>query len=64
MEGGWGELESVIFFHTESKYKKDIFFGGAGLGWGGGGGAGGDGWLDRRTSPDQFAPSISSKLGA
>ena len=58
-EGGGG--------HKESKAKRN---------WGGGGGGGKVWWgewgwgevyvdgLDRRTGPNQFAPSTSSKLGA
>ena len=59
------------FFHKESKFK--IIRGGGGGGGGGGEGgfgrlrgAGGDGgrWMNRLTSPNQFASSTSSKLGA
>ena len=51
----------MIFFHKGSKLKKYIFFfwGGGGVGWDDGGGGG----VDRRTGPNQFAPSTSSKLG-
>ena len=50
----------MIFLNIESKAKKKIYFF-----WGGGGGGGGRGrWTDRRTDPNQFAPSTSSKLGA
>ena len=39
--------------------------GGGGGGGGGGMGYGGRGrWMDKRTGPNQFAPSTSSKLGA
>ena len=48
------------FFHKESKSKKKMFFF---FGGGGGEGAGGR-WMDRRTGPNQFAPSAFSKLGA
>ena len=62
------------FFHKESQSKKNVFFfiffyflGG--LGGGGGGGVGGVRggrcrWMDRGTSPNQFAPSTFSKLGS
>ena len=43
------------FFYTESKSKKDFFFFFLG---------GGDRCMDRRTGPNQFAPSTSSELGA
>ena len=46
------------FFYYESKLKKIFFFF-----FGGGGGGRGDRWMDRRTSPNQFAPSTVSKLG-
>ena len=53
-------------FDKESISKKNVCF----FFWGGGGGGGG-GWgrvggrcMDRRTGPNQFAPSTSSKLGA
>ena len=39
----------------ESKLKK--------MGWVWGGGRGRGRWTDRRTGPNQFAPSTSSKLG-
>ena len=45
-----------IFFTTNPNLKKDFFF----FFWGGGG----RGWMDRRTGPNQFAPSTSSKLVA
>ena len=64
--GGRG-LELVIFFHKESKSKKNFFFGGEGGGVGDGDGELGEGrgrWMDRRTGPNQFTPSTSSKLGA
>ena len=44
-----------IFFTTNPNLKKEFFF----FFWGGG-----RGWMDRRTGPNQFAPSISSKLVA
>ena len=45
--------------------KKDFFLGGGGgVGLGRSVGLWGDRWMDRRTSPNQFAPSTSSKLGA
>ena len=50
----------MIFFHKQSKSKKKSFWGGAGAGWGGGRGR----LMDRRTGPNHFAPSTSSKLGA
>ena len=53
--------ELVIFFIKNPNLKqKNMFF------WGGGAG-GGRGWgrlTDRRTGPNQFAPSTSLKLGA
>ena len=49
------------FFHKESKSKKKNLGGGGGEGVRGDGGRGR--WMDRRTSPNQFAPSTSSKLG-
>ena len=45
------------FFFTKTQNLKKIFF------WGGGGLGGGCIWMDRRTGPNQFAPSISLKLG-
>ena len=65
--GGGGRGASVSdFFHKESKStkKKKFFFFFLG-GGGGGGGEGGRGGrcMDRRTGPNQFAPSTSSKLG-
>ena len=58
--GGRGEARVSDFFkHRIQSKKKNIFF------LGGGGGGGGRGrWTDRRTDPNQFAPSTSSKLGA
>ena len=59
---GGGGLGLVIFFHKESKSKKKNFF----FFWRGGGGEAGWGrgrWMDRRTGPNQFAPS-TSKLEA
>ena len=56
---------SEFFFHKESKSrkkKKEIFCAGDGGGVGRIGGRGR--WKDRRTGSKQFAPSISSKLGA
>ena len=54
------------FFHKESKSKNKI--GGGGGGWGRGEGEGGGWgrgrWMDRRTGPNQFAPSTSSKFEA
>ena len=47
-------------FHKESKSKKNFFGGG---GWMGGGGGWRGRWMDRRTGPNQFASSTSSKLG-
>ena len=62
---GGGGVEEVNFFNKESKTylrkKKKIFF--CVCEWGGGGGKRGR-WIDRRTGPNQFAPSTSSKLGA
>ena len=55
------------FFHTESKSKIFFFLGGGGVGGVGGWRVWGEGrgrWMDRRTGPNQFAPSTSSKLGA
>ena len=53
------------FFSQKFKSKKFLGGGGGGGGVRGGGGVGsGDRWMDRRTGPKQFAPSISSKLGA
>ena len=58
----------MIFFYKESKSKKGkkntfsyFFFFGGGRGAGGGGRGR---WMNRRTGPNQFAPSTSSKLGA
>ena len=57
--------QPTIFFRKESKFKerkKIIFFFcvcvGGGGNWDGWRGR----WMDRRTSPNQFAPSTSSKL--
>ena len=51
----------MIFFYKESKSKKKTFFffggGGGEAGWGRGR------WMDRRTGPNQIAPS-TSKLEA
>ena len=44
------------FTFTESKCRKKIFLGGVE-------GRDGGRWMDRRTGPNQFAPSTSSKLG-
>ena len=64
-------LLAYNFFHKESKSykkkkkkkKKNIFlFGGRGGRAEVGGGRGR--WMDRRTGPNQFASSTSSKLGA
>ena len=54
--GRWG-LECVNLFYKESKSKKKFFLAG-------GGGGGGGRWMDRRTGPNQFATSTSSKLVA
>ena len=54
----WG---GVIFFTKNPNLKKKL---GEGGGEGGGGGRGRCRWMDRRTGPNQFAPSTSSKLGA
>ena len=59
----------MIFFHTEFKSKKKNFF--FFLGGGGDGGlgrvcvcvGGGGSWMERRTGPNQFAPSTSLKFG-
>ena len=51
----------MIFFHKESKSKKKLFLGGGGRGCEAGWGMGR--WMDRRTGPNQFAPS-TSKLEA
>ena len=73
---GWGEGRARVseFFTKNQNLKKNIFsfylfffggVGGGGLGmwvWGWGGSGGGR-WMDSRTGPNQFAPSISSKLG-
>ena len=50
----------IDFIHKNSKTKKKKNLGGGG-GWGL---AGGGRWVDRRTGPNQFAPSTFSKLGA
>ena len=54
------------FFTKNPNLKKKIFLGGrAGVeGMGGGELGGGGRWTDRRTGPNQFAPSTSLKLGA
>ena len=58
------------FLHKQSQSKKNVFFfffffGGGGGGGGVGRGEGGRGrWMDRGTSPNQFAPSTFSKLGS
>ena len=52
-------------YYKESKSKKNFFLGGGGGGEGVGGKAGrGVDGMDRLTSPNQFAPSTSSKKGA
>ena len=51
--GGGGVARVSDFFHKESKLKKKFFFV-----WGGGWGR--DRWMDRRTGPNQLAPSFSS----
>ena len=57
-ERGQGRgLGLVIFFHKESKSKKKFRGVGGEAVWGRGR------WMDRRTGPNQFAPS-TSKLGA
>ena len=74
--GGWGRLAEgagvIEFFFTKNQNLKKIFFsfyififvwGGGRFGGVGVGGRGGR-WMDSRTGPNQFAPSISSKLGA
>ena len=46
----------MSFFYKESKFEKEKKIGG---------GEGGRGiWTGRRTGPNQFVPSTSSKLGA
>ena len=62
-EGGGARVSDFCFHKESESKKKNAFF------WGGGWdeGAGGRGrgrWMDRRTGPNQFAPSTSSKLGA
>ena len=53
-----------LFFTKNPNLKFRIFFLFFWGGGGGGGGAGGMGrWTDRRTGPNQFAASTSSKLG-
>ena len=58
---GRGARVSDFFFHKESKSKKKLFFFGGGGGFEAGWGRGR--WMDRRTGPNQFAPS-TSKLEA
>ena len=49
---GKGDGLSKLIFFTKNRNRKF----GVGAGWGR--------WTDRRTGPNQFAPSTSSKLGA
>ena len=57
-EWGGGARVSECFFYKDSKSKEKNCGGGE---WSGGGGRGR--WTDRRTGPNQFSPSTSSKLG-
>ena len=58
---GRGEARvSEFFFHRIQMLKK-IFGGEGGMGVKG---RDGGRWMDRRTGPNQFAPSTSSKFGA
>ena len=51
---GWARISEFFF--------KGVGWVGVGLGEGGGRRV--DGWMDRQTGPNQFAPSTSLKLGA
>ena len=55
MWGGGGARVCEFFFTQNPNLKKKF--------WVGVGGGGGGRWMDRRTGPNQLAPSTSSKLG-
>ena len=62
---GWHGLAGGARVSEFFSQKNPNFFFLVGRGGGGGGRAGVCGrWMDSRTGPNQFAPSISSKLGA
>ena len=62
--GGGGRGEGARVSELSCKESKSIFFagGGGGVGWWGWWGGGGGRWTDRRTGPNQFAPSTFSTL--
>ena len=67
VRGGEGARVSECFSQRTQKLKKIfLFVGRGGRGWRGmGRGVGGKGkWMDRRSGPNQFAPSTAAKFGA
>ena len=63
-EEGARVSEIFITKNPNLKKKQSFFFWGGGVGGGGEGGRGRGRSMDRRTGPNQFAPSTFSKLGA